>query len=103
MNKRNKIKGLEELIPHAIKENKNAYKLLEAAINKRYEIKLSEVNEFNGLIVQEVGLGTLLIIPEKPTQKSINPTHTAHQSSDFIRMVKTDFKEIYITNITTVY
>jgi hypothetical protein len=61
------------------------------------------VNEFKGLIVQEVGLGTTFIIPEKPTQKSIKPIHTAHQSSDFIKVVKIDFNWIYITNITTIH
>ena len=71
-------------------------------VNIIYEIKLSMVNEFKGLNVQEMGFGTVIIIPKKPTQKSINPTHTAHQSSDFIKVVKTDFKEIYITNNTTI-
>ena len=71
-------------------------------VNIIYEIKLSVVNEFKGLNVQEVGLGTVLIIPKKPTQKSVNPTHTAHQSSDFIKVVKTDFKEMYITNNSAV-
>ena len=61
------------------------------------------LNEFKGLIVQDAGLGTLVIILEKPTKKSISPTHTAHQSSDFIKVVKTDFIEIYITNITTIH
>jgi len=77
--------------------------MIKIKVNIRYEIKLSMVNEFKGLIVQEVGLGILIIIPEKPTKKSINPTQTAHQSSDFINDEKTDFKEIYITNITTIH
>jgi len=72
-------------------------------VNIRYEKKLSMLNEFKGLIVQDAGLGTLVIIPEKPTKKSISPTHTAHQSSDFIKVMKTDFKEIYITSITTIH
>ena len=60
------------------------------------------LNEFKGLVAQDAGLGTIVIIPEKPTKKSISPTHTDHQSSDFINVVKTDFIEIYITNITTI-
>jgi hypothetical protein len=36
-------------------------------VSMRYEIKLSIENELNGLIVQDFGLGTFLIIPEKPT------------------------------------
>ena len=60
------------------------------------------LNELKGLIVQDVGLGTLVIIPEKPTKKSISPAHTAHQSSDFIKVLKTDFIEIDITSISTI-
>ena len=64
-------------------------------------MKLSRENESNGLIVQEVGLGTFLIIPEKPTPKRISPNHTAHQSSDFMRIVSVDFKEIFVTKTNT--
>ena len=61
------------------------------------------LNEFKGLIVQDAGLGIIVIIPEKPTKKSISPTHTAHQSSDFSKVVKVDFKEIFITTITKLH
>lgn len=63
-------------------------------VNSKYETKLSLVNEFKGLIVQEIGLGTLLIIPEKPKTKRIRPIHTAHQSSDLIKVAKIDFEDI---------
>ena len=33
-------------------------------------------------------------IPKKVIAKRINPSHTAHQSSDFIRDVKFVFKEM---------
>ena len=75
---------------------------IKISVSIRYELKLFGEREFNGLIVQEVGLGILLIIPEKPTQKRISPSHTAHQSSDFIKVLKIDFKEIFITNINTI-
>lgn len=63
-------------------------------VNSKYETKLSPVNEFKGFIVQEVGLGTLLIIPEKLNKKRIRPIHTAHQSSDLIKVAKIDFEDI---------
>jgi hypothetical protein len=68
-------------------------------VNIKYETKLSKVNELSGLISHEVGFGILLIIPEKPIQKRINPIQTAHQSSDFIKVTRVDFKEMVITNI----
>ena len=76
---------------------------IKISVSIRYEITLSTENEFTGLMVHDVGLGTLLIIPEKPIQKRISPNHTAHQSSDFTKVVKVDLKEIFITNITMIH
>ena len=71
-------------------------------VSIRYETKPLGEKEFKGLKVQDVGLGTLLIIPEKPIEKRISPNHTAHQSSDFIKVLKIALKEILITNINTI-
>ena len=49
-------------------------------------------NEVKGLMFQGVGLGISVNIPKKVVENRINPSHTAHQSSDFIRAIKFVFK-----------
>ena len=53
---------------------------------------LSVEKEVKGLMSQGDGLGTAVNIPKKAVIKSINPSHMAHQSSDFIRDIKLDLK-----------
>jgi len=53
---------------------------------------LSVEKEVKGLMSQGDGLGTAVNIPKKVVIKRINPSHTAHQSSDFIREIKLDVK-----------
>jgi hypothetical protein len=57
--------------------------------------------DVKGLMFQGDGLGIAVNIPKKVVEKRINPSHTVHQSSDFIKVVKIDFKEIQITNNAT--
>jgi hypothetical protein len=44
-----------------------------------------------------VGLGTVVIIPERPITKSDIPNQHAHQSSVFVREIKMVFNEMLIT------
>ena len=71
------------------------------SVSIRYELILFREKEFNGLKVQIVGLGTLVITPVKPIQKRISPNHTAHQSSDFINVMNFDLVEIFVTNFNS--
>lgn len=55
---------------------------------------LSIEKEVKGLLFQRVGLGTAVNIPKNVVAKRIRPSHTVHQSSDFIRDVKIFLEEM---------
>lgn len=58
---------------------------------------LSVEKEVKGFMFQGFGFGIAVKIPKKVVKKRINPSHTAHQSSDFIRAIKFVFKVILTT------
>jgi len=66
-------------------------------VKKKYERIMFVENESKGLITQTLGLGTVVITPNKVKLKRIKPSQTAHQSSDLSKDTKLFLNEIMNT------
>ena len=51
---------------------------------------------------QRLGLGTVVIIPERPITKRDIPNQHAHQSSVFMRAINIVFREMFVTYTTNI-